>query len=136
MWTAFSTWCIRTRVDPVALTVAELVAYLQSRQGTVPESELTPRYAWRLANLIDRVINYWAMVQGRAPNRAKDDLLEADPALKHANAENMEPSPEYLSDSEDRTLVSFLESSVPRDSGDSNAQGGIGLHACFCPQIS
>lgn len=125
MWTAFSTWCVRTRVNPVALTVAELVAYLQSRQGTAPASELTPRYAWRLVNLIDRVINYWATVQGRAPNRAADELLDSDPVIQHANAENMDPTVEYMTDSEDRTLVSFLESSVPRDSGDSNPDSGI-----------
>lgn len=122
MWSAFSAWCIRTQVDPVALTVAELVAYLQSRVGSAPESELTPRYAWRLVTLIDRVIDHWASGQGRAPSRAVAELLKSDPELKHANAESQEPLLEYLSDSEDRTLVSFLKSTV---SPDSNPDSGL-----------
>lgn len=123
MWSAFSAWCVRSRIDPVALPVAELVAYLQSRQGTAPASELTPRYAWRLVNLIDRVINHAASVQGRAPNRAAAELMESDLGLKHANAESKDSLPEVLMDAQDRALVAFLEASVPRDA----AAGGVDL---------
>lgn len=116
MWTAFGTWCIRNNIDAANLTANELGKYLRSREGSVPESELTPRYAWRLVNLIDRVLNFAASKQGRAPNRAAAELMDTDSDLKHANAEAMEPLPEYLSDSQDRALVAFLESSVPKDS--------------------
>lgn len=120
MWTAFSAWCIRTQVDPVALTADELAAYIQSRVGT-EESHLTPRYAWRLVTLIDQVAKHLASKQGRAPNRAAAELLEKDPGLKHANAKHKEPSPEYLTDSEDQILVSFFKSTVPPDSPDSDS---------------
>lgn len=112
MWTAFSTWCIRNQISAVSLTATDLDKYLRSRDGSAPASELTPRYAWRLVNLIDRVLSFSALTQGRAPNRAVAELLESNAGLKHANAESMEPQPEYLSDSQDRSLVSFLESSV------------------------
>jgi len=115
MWSAFSTWCIRNNIDAARLTAIELGKYLRSREGSVPESELTPRYAWRLVNLIDRVLNFSASKQGRAPNRAAAELFESDAELKHANAESMEPLPDYLSDSQDRVLVAFLEASVPKD---------------------
>ncbi|MHB8948021.1 MAG: tyrosine-type recombinase/integrase [Rhodoferax sp.] len=116
MWTAFGTWCIRNNIDAANLTANELGNYLRSREGTVPESELTPRYAWRLVNLIDRVLNFTASKQGRAPNRAAAEIFESYPELKHANAESMEPLPEYLSDSQDRTLVAFLEASASKGS--------------------
>lgn len=118
MWTAFSAWCIRTQVDPVALTADELAAYIQSRVGT-EESNLTPRYAWRLVTLIDHVIKHLATAQGRASNNAAKELLEKDPGLKFANAKSKEPRPEYLTDSEDQILVSFFKSTVPADSPDS-----------------
>lgn len=126
MWTAFSAWCIRTQVDPVALTADELAAYIQSRVGT-EESHLTPRYAWRLVTLIDNVIEHLATAQGRESNKAAKELLEKDPGLKHANAKHKEPSPEYLTDSEDQILVSFFKSTVPPDSPDSDPDSVI-LH--------
>ena len=116
MWTAFGTWCIRNDIDPAELTAIELGKYLRSREGSVPTSELTPRYAWRLVNLIDRVLNFTASKQGRALNRAAVELFESDSDIKHANAEAMEPLPDYLSDSQDWGLVTFLEASVPKDS--------------------
>ncbi len=90
MWTAFGTWCIRNSIDVATLSKNELGKYLRSREGSVPASELTPRYAWRLVNLIDRVLNFTASQQGRAPNRAAAELMESDSDLKHANAESME----------------------------------------------
>lgn len=117
MWRAFGTWCIRNKIDADNLTANDLGKYLRSREGSVPASELTPRYAWRLVNLIERVLNFTASKQGRAPNRAAAELMDEDSELKHANAEAMEPLPEYLSDSQDRVLVSFLEASAPKDSG-------------------
>lgn len=116
MWSAFGTWCIRNNIDAAKLTAVDLGKYLRSREGSVPASELTPRYAWRLVSLIDRVLNFSAARQGRAPNRAAGELFESDSELKHANAESKEPLPDYLSDSQDRVLVAFLEASVPKDS--------------------
>ena len=113
MWTAFRAWCDRQNIDPVTLSTAELESYLRSREGAVPASELTPRYTLRLVTLIGRVLNHSAAVQRRAPNRSVSELLDSNPGLKHANAEKKDPLPEILSDSQDRTLVSFLESTVP-----------------------
>lgn len=116
MWTAFENWCTTNRIELATLSAEELNSYLQSREGSVPASELTPRYAWRLVNLVDQVLNHAASVQGGVRNRAAADLLESNPGLKHANSESKDPLPEILSDSEDRALVSFLVATVPRDS--------------------
>lgn len=125
MWTAFSSWCIHMRIDPVAVSVDELEAYLRSREGSASPSELTPRYSWRLVTLVDRVVNFIAVKQGRAPNRAAAQLLDADFGLKHANAESKDPLPEVLTDAQDRMLVAFLAASVPQD-----AAGGAVDLAC------
>ncbi len=130
MWTAFRAWCDRQNIDPVTLDTAELESYLRSREGAVSASELTPRYTWRLVKLIGRVINHSAAVQGRAPNRATSRFLDSNPDIKHANTEKKDPVPEFLSDSQDRTLVSFLESSVPalgQSSADSDSAARDGL---------
>ena len=125
MWSAFGAWCIQGQLDPVALTASELDAYLRSREGLAPASELTPRYAWRLINLVGRVVNYMATAQGRAPNRAATRLLDSSPAIRHANAGKKDPVPEVLSDSQDCALVSFLVSSVPTDPLSSLARDGM-----------
>ena len=113
MWTAFCAWCIHMRIDPVEVSADELKAYLRSREGSTSPSELTPRYSWRLVALVDRVVNFIAAKQGRSPNCAAAQLLEADFGLKHANAESKDPLPEVLTDAQDRALVAFLADSVP-----------------------
>ena len=125
MWGAFSAWCIKQEVDPTALSAAELDGYLRSREGTVPASELTPRYAWRLVTLVDRILNHDASALGRASNSAAKDLLASYPDLKHANAESMEPAPEILTDAEDCTLVAFLEGSAPAATAPESAQSWV-----------
>lgn len=112
MWTAFETWCTQHRVDPASVTANELEQYLRSRDGSISTSSLAPRYAWRLIMLIDRVINHPVAVQGRAPNRAATELLENNPELKFANAGLQDQLPEILSDSQSRTLVSYLQDST------------------------
>ena len=110
---AFGAWCVQHRLDPIALTASELDAYLRSREGSVPTSELTARYSWRLVSLVDRVVNHWAGQQGRVPNLAAAKLLGSNSDLRHANSASKDPLPEVLTDTQDRTLVAFLQSSVP-----------------------
>ena len=114
MWMAFGAWCIQLQLDVVALTAADLNAYLRSREGAVPASELTPRYAWRLVSLVDRVVNHWALKQGRGENRAAANLLDSNSDLRYANSGSKDPLPEILTNDQDRILVAFLQSSVPQ----------------------
>ena len=115
MWNAFEVWCQNHKISAATLTGGELHAYLLSREGLVPASELTPRYAWRLVTLVDRICNHMASVQGRGSNHAAAELLESLPDVKHANAESLEPVPQALTDAQDRMLVAYLESYVPND---------------------
>lgn len=121
MWTAFASWCAQHRVDPASVTANELEQYLRSRDGSISTSSLAPRYAWRLVMLIDRVINHLTTGQGRAPNRAAAELLENNPNLKFANAGLQDQLPEILSESQSRTLVSYLQDSTRIESDSESA---------------
>ena len=112
MWNAFESWCTRRRIDLATLTTIEIEKYLRSREGSVPASELAPRYAWRLVMLIDRVVNHQAAVQGRAPNSAAAELMEKIPELKFANAAQLDQLPDILSDLQDRILITYLQAST------------------------
>lgn len=111
MWLAFGAWCGRVGVHPAGLTVGELAAFLSSREGAVPASELTPRYAWRLLTLVDRVLRYWGSEQGWPRSLAATELLASDFELQYANRESQDPSPEVLSEAQDQTLIAFLTAS-------------------------
>lgn len=113
MWAAFEKWCIQNQIDSGTLTKAQLNAYLKSRDGKVPASELGPRYTLHLVTLIGRVLNVSDTGSFSASHPAVEELLDSDPDIKYADAGGRIPVPEYLSDTQDRTLVSFLESSVP-----------------------
>ena len=113
IWGAFTVWCIQQHINATEITEEELKAFLDSREGTAPSTELTPRSAWRVVHLLHRVINHMASIEGRAPNRACTRLLDSSPDLRHANSERKDPAPEFLSDAEDMQLVSFIESATP-----------------------
>ena len=83
-WRAFESWCTQSRIETAAVSVNEIEKYLGSREGSVPASELAPRYAWRLVTLINRVVNHLAVVQGWEPNSAAADLMESNAELKFA----------------------------------------------------
>ena len=113
MWSSFTAWCIQQQVNAIELTPEEIKAFLDSRQGSAPENELTPRYAWRVLHLLHRVINHIASTKGRAPNRACTRLLDASPEIRHANTERKDPVPEFLMDAQDKQLVAYLQSMTP-----------------------
>ena len=54
MWEALATWAVGQGIALARLQAADLDAYLQSRSGAA--ETLTPRYAWRLLALVDRVL--------------------------------------------------------------------------------
>ena len=116
MWDAFVAWCV-SRPRPLRLTAlrqADLEVFLASRSGMQgAASDLTPRYAWRLLSLIDRVLKVHAREHGGAPNSAARDLIEARPEVRYANAAE-EELPDYLLAGEAKRLVTFLSQLRPR----------------------
>jgi integrase len=122
MWQAFIAYCAPFNedagvravcLDPrIALTRADLVQFLafaairpqrQSRTGRV-RAELTPRYAWRLLQLIDRVLNHGREEAGLGPVEAPLELMQEAP-YRYANASALTPVPDVLTELQASALI-------------------------------
>lgn len=127
MWNAFIAYCApagnadetaagRTlRLDPDsdgALDREHLVEFLEHaatrplrrvRTGQA-RAELTLRYAWRLLQLLDRVLNHAREQQGREPFEAAQALMQEAP-YRYANAAALTPVPDVLTDAQAEALV-------------------------------
>lgn len=105
MWTAFANWALGKDLSLSQITAADIADYLTERGG---QHELTSRYAWRLANLIDRVLAHDARQSGRAKSLAAVEFLHQHPAIRFANSRQEMELPECLDAAEARQLVAFL----------------------------
>jgi site-specific recombinase XerD len=116
MWAAFAHWCVSRR-EPLrldALRQHDLDIFLASRSGMQgAHSDLSPRYAWRMLSLIDRVLAVRARERDAAHNAAARELIEARPEVRYANAAE-EALPDYLLAAEAKRLVTFLSQLRPR----------------------
>lgn len=122
MWQTFIAYCtpfgddpgVRAiRLDPTqALSREDLLDFLafaairpqrQIRTGQ-PQTELTPRYAWRLLQLIDRVLSHRCEERGLAPLEAPWALMQEAP-YRYANAAALTPVPDFLTDEQSAALI-------------------------------
>ena len=118
MWDAFVQWCMaRPRALRLSsLRRSDLESYLESRSGMQgASSDLTPRYAWRLLSLIDRILKVRADERGEPPNTAARELIDARPEVRYANAVE-DALPDCLIAGEAKRLVTFLSQLRPRSS--------------------
>lgn len=67
-------------------------------------TELTPRYAWRLLQLIDRVLNH-TREQEDQPAYEPALALMQEPPFCHANAAALTPVPDVLTDAQCESLI-------------------------------
>ena len=117
MWGSFTAWCLAQSpvVTLASLDVRDLAAFQQARFGVKsPDMSLSPRHARRLLRLIERVLAHHAAATGSPLNTAATDWIAAQPAVRHADAAEADPPPEFLSVSEARHLVVFLSEARPR----------------------
>ncbi len=117
MWTSLSKWAVG-QTPPralLSLTPADLELFLgKPARHAGGGDELSPRYVWRLLQLVDRVLHHEARRRGQAPNLAAQQLLQSREEWQHANAAENNPLPEHLSASQARDLVRYLSAVVPR----------------------
>lgn len=137
MWQAFIAYCApfgedactrSVRLDPTeTLTREDLLAFLafaavrpqrQTRTGQA-QAELTPRYAWRLLQLIDRVLNRDREEQGLAPVEAPLSLMQEAP-YRYANATALTPVPDVLTEVQALALIGHCTAFTATD-----APGGV-----------
>jgi integrase len=122
MWQAFIAYCAPfvdgagsrcVRLDPTeSLNREDLLAFLsfaavrpqrQVRTGQL-HAELTPRYAWRLLQLIDRVLNLGREELG-LPAVESPLLLMQEAPYRFANASALTPVPDVLTDAQAHALI-------------------------------
>lgn len=120
LWFVLTKWCLSStpavRLDK--LTEADLEALIASRHGAAsPGDDLSPRYVWRLLQLVDRVLAYRTHLQGRAPNMAALEVLYSRPEWRYANAARNDGLPEYLPADLAKQLVAYLSQARPRPGG-------------------
>lgn len=118
MWQSFATWLQAQRIGLPDLNVAQLSRFLDERSR---ESELSPRHAWRLVRLIDRVIQFEAMRLAYPPSNACAELLARRPDIQYANASQQDGLPEALSAHEAATLLRWLSPGEPATDARSSA---------------
>lgn len=115
MWEALAVWAVAQGIALSRLQAADLDAYLQSRSGAA--ESLTPRYAWRLLALVDRVLASHARQRQRSRSSAVPTLLDTHADIRHANAVQRDDLPAYLLPAEAGRLVAHLSALRPRRGG-------------------
>lgn len=139
MWFAFADFCGVNDVTLENIAQSHILAFLQLRargEGNarmLPKGlSLSPRYAWRMLTLIDRITAYAAGREGRRPNRAARELLEL-PEFRYANARQKDPLPEYYTEAQAQQLITHLEtmldpgSSISLDWKEVRDRSAVGL---------
>lgn len=114
MWGAFTEWSLAQ--SPVVtldkLTDLDLQQFLASREGSDRGGDLTARYAWRMLNLIDRVLAHRAVTSSLPKNNAAADLIRGSDAIRQANVADR-PDLDYLDADQSRRLVTYLSAVRP-----------------------
>lgn len=114
MWFAFADYCAMRSLSLETLSQEDLIAFLdlRARGGgnarMLPKGpSLSPRYAWRMLTLIDRITCFVAEKERKRPNRAARDLLEL-PAYRYVNARQKDPLPEYYLEQQAQQIILHL----------------------------
>ena len=110
MWAGLKEWAIGEGIVVEQLGANDLERYIGSRGGA---DDLSPRYAWRLLRVVDRILQHRALVHQTAPNPAAKEALARNPELLYANAHNKDPKVQYLAASEAKLLVTYLSAVRP-----------------------
>lgn len=128
MWLAFAEYCEMRTLSLENLAQEDIVAFFDLRARgdgnarMLPKgSELSPRYAWRMLTLIDRITRHVAEQNHQRPNMAARDLLER-PEYRYANAREKDPLPEYYLEPQAQQIIEYLTR------GSEPEEGGLPLH--------
>lgn len=116
MWNTFAKWCLE-QDSPVPLSGvrAEDIRRFATKPSIRDAAEvLSPRYVWRLLDLIGKVLAHFARSQGTEYASVTAQVLEEQEKWLYANASRKDPLPQYLPASEAALLVSYLSAARPR----------------------
>ncbi|WP_151638304.1 tyrosine-type recombinase/integrase [Noviherbaspirillum aerium] len=116
MWHAFAAYCAARNLNTATIEAEDIKTFLalrgtgnangRARPGTKGQ-ELTPRYAWRMLTLIDRITRFHAQSEGITPNPAAGELLQMN-EYRYANASHRDPLPDYCTEAQAKRLIGYL----------------------------
>jgi integrase len=116
MWHAFAAYCAERGLDIPDIDADALQTFLairgtgqaQDKPRTSTKGEdLSPRYAWRMLTLIDRVSRFHAEREGIPANPAPQQLLQR-PEYRYANASHRDPLPDHYNETQAKRLIAYL----------------------------
>ncbi|MFZ2989719.1 tyrosine-type recombinase/integrase [Ideonella sp.] len=127
MWRNYATWVAPTMMEPGGLTVDTLSRFIRAQEAT---GAATPRYVWRLVQIIDRVTEAHCKARKLAKPTACHDYLERYPSIRYANASQRDHLPECLSTAEHARLLRMLRQPLTPDSTwqDARNRAAMALH--------
>lgn len=111
MWAALATWATTQSIPISRLDARDLETYLATRgEG----AELSPRYALRLMQLVDRVLQHHhrriTETSTSSDTTPAAELVLRRPEIRFAGSAAQDPLPAYLDAPQARRLVAFLGS--------------------------
>lgn len=118
MWQTFTKWCIE-QDPPVRLpeVSVEDVRQFATKPSIRNSAEaLSPRYVWRLLDLIEKVLAHRARSSGLEYASVAAQVLADQEAWHYANASEKDPLPQYLPAGDAAQLVTYLSAARPRPS--------------------
>jgi hypothetical protein len=131
MWHAFAAFCAVRNLDTSTISAADIQTFLMLRgsgnDGEKPRvsikgEDLSPRYAWRMLTLIDRITRFHAEREGVPPNRAATELLQKN-EYRYANASHRDPLPEFCTEAQAKRLIGYLTEIRHADSAKVHCHG-------------
>lgn len=105
IWHAFADWACQRQLFPQQLNAGLLQDYLAEREQ---HHGLSPRHAWRVLRLLDRVLGLYHRDQGLPAPLACLQLLERRPDIRYANASRFDELPQELSMQQAAKLARWL----------------------------
>lgn len=116
MWHTFTRWCIE-QDPPVRLqevTAEDVRQFANKPSIRNPAEVLSPRYVWRLLDLIGKVLAHHTRPARGEHASVAAQVLEGQETWQYANAAEKDPLPQYLQASDAALLVSYLSAARPR----------------------
>ncbi|RCW66271.1 tyrosine-type recombinase/integrase [Pseudorhodoferax soli] len=116
MWQTFCRWCVGQE-PPIRLPAVtrEDVRQFATKPSLHDASEaLSPRYVWRLLDLVEKVLAHLARSESRPYESVAEQVLQDQERWRYANAADKDPLPQYLSAGDAALLVTYLSAARPR----------------------
>lgn len=116
MWQIFCRWCVGQE-PPIrlsAVTRADVRLFATKPSSHNASEALSPRYVWRLLDLIEKVLAHLARSEGRPYESVAAQVLQDQEEWRYANAADKDPLPQYLSAGEAASLVTYLSAARPK----------------------